>query len=55
MTFTFTDMGADDKTNVRWKKECNLCEKGRVYKPYPDQQYYRKALGDPGQYGVFLK
>ncbi len=55
MTFTFTDMGAEDKTNVRWKKECKLCEDGRVYRPYPDRQYYRKTLGDPDQYGVFLK
>jgi len=55
MTFTFTDLGADDKTNARWKKECKICAKGRVYRPYPDRQYYRDALGDPEQYGVFLK
>lgn len=55
MTFTFTDLGAEDKTNRRWKKECKVCEGGRVYGPFPDRQYYRKALGDPDQYGVFLK
>ncbi|HYM78786.1 MAG TPA: hypothetical protein VE377_22635 [Candidatus Dormibacteraeota bacterium] len=55
MTFTFTDMGAEDKTNARWKKECKLCEDGRVYRPYPDRRYYRKTLGDPEQYGVLLK
>ena len=55
MTFTFTDLGAEDKTNERWKKECKICANGRVYRPYPDRQYYRDALGDPEQYGVFLK
>jgi hypothetical protein len=55
MTFTFTDMGAEDKTNTRWKKECKLCKNGRVYRPYPDREYYRETLGDPEKYGVFLK
>jgi hypothetical protein len=55
MTFTFTDLGAEDKTNPRWKKECRICKGGRVYRPYPDRQYYRDTLGDPGQYGAFLK
>jgi len=30
MTFTFTDLGAADKTNQRWKKECKFCEGGRI-------------------------
>lgn len=55
MTFTFTDLSAEDKSNPRWKKDCKLCEKGRLYRPYPDEGYYRGALGDPAQYGVFLK
>ena len=55
MTFTFTDLGADDKTNPRWKKECKLCKKDRVYRPYPNDKYYREVLGSPDQYGVFLK
>ena len=55
MTFTFTDLGAHDKSNPRWKKECKLCERGRVYKPYPDNEYYRRTLGDPSQFGVFFK
>ena len=54
MTFTFTDLGGEDKTNERWKKECKVCS-GRIYKPYPDEHYYRNALGDPNQYGVALK
>jgi hypothetical protein len=55
MTFTFTDLGGDDRTNPKWKKVCKLCKGQRVYRPYPDDQYYRQALGDPGEYGIFLK
>jgi hypothetical protein len=55
MTFTFTDLGPEDRSNPRWKKDCKICEDGKVYRPYPDRQYYRDALGDPEQYGVFLK
>lgn len=55
MTFTFADLGAQDKTNPQWKKVCKLCEKGRVYRPYPNDKYYREVLGSPDQYGVFLK
>ena len=55
LTFTFADLGAEDKSNSRWKKECKVCEGGRVYRPYPDEKYYRKVLGDPEQFGVFLK
>jgi hypothetical protein len=55
MTFTFTDLGAEDKTNKRWKKDCKICDGGRIYRPYPDGEYYRGVLGDPQQYGVFLK
>jgi hypothetical protein len=55
MTFTLTDLGAEDKSNPRWKKECKLCERGRVYKPYPNSDYYRLTLGDPDQFGVFFK
>lgn len=55
MTFTFTDLGAEDKSNPRWKKDCKLCGRGRVYKPYPNNDYYRQTLGDPSQFGVFLK
>ena len=55
MTFTFTDLGAEDRTNRHWKMECKICEGGRIYRPYPDQRYYRDTLGDPDKYGVFLK
>ena len=55
MTFTFADFGAEDKTNSRWKKECKICASGRVYRPYPDNKYYRQVLGDPDQYGALYK
>jgi hypothetical protein len=51
MTFTFTDLGAEDKTNPQWKKVCKICRTARIYRPYPDEKYYREALGDPGEYG----
>lgn len=55
MTFTFTDLGANDRTNPRWKKECKICGRGRVYRPYPDRQYYRDTLGNPSEYGALLR
>lgn len=55
MTFTFTDLGAADKSDPRWKKECRICNGGRVYRPYPDEKYYRNVLGEPEKFGVFLK
>jgi len=50
MTFTFTDLGAEDKTNPRWKKVCRICRTARIYQPYPDEKYYRDALGDLTDY-----
>jgi len=55
MTFTFTDLGAGDKTNRRWRRDCRICKDGRIYRPFPNEEYYRGVLGDPQQYGVFLK
>jgi hypothetical protein len=55
MTFTFTDLGATDRTNARWKRVCKRCDGGKVYVPYPNEQYYKDVLGDPSQYGLFLK
>lgn len=54
-TFTFTDLGAEDKSNPRWRKQCRVCRTARIYRPFPDEKYYRDALGDPGQYGAALK
>ncbi len=54
-TFTFTDLGGDDKTNPLWKKVCKPCENGgRIYNPYPTEQYYDAILGDPKDYGLML-
>jgi len=55
MTFTFTDLGAENRGNARWRKECKVCGHGKVYRPYPDRQYYLDVLGDPAHYGAFLK
>ena len=55
MTFTFTDLGASDRTNPRWKSECKVCKNTRVYRPYPDRQYFLDALGNPESYGTALQ
>jgi hypothetical protein len=54
MTFTFTDLGGEDKSNPRWRSVCKICQ-GRIYKPYPTEQYYRDVLGDPKDYGEALQ
>src|SRR5579862_9782196 len=51
-TFTFTDLGAEDKGNPEWKTYCKLCKSGRIYKPYPDMNYYLSVLGDPRDFGT---
>jgi hypothetical protein len=51
LTFTFTDLGpAYDHNNPRWAKFCALCGKSRIYRPYPDNDYYVAVLGDPSQF-----
>ena len=46
--FTFTDLGPEDHGNPRWRKLCQPCSGGgRVYVPYPNENYYRSVLGDP--------
>jgi len=52
LTFTFTDLGAEDRGNPQWKKFCRLCKGGKVYKPYSDKNYYRDVLGDPKDFGT---
>jgi len=47
MAFTFTDLGPGDHGNPRWRKLCKPCKGGRVYEPYPTEDYYRNVLGDP--------
>ena len=51
LAFTLTDLGPEDKGNPKWRKLCKLCNSGRVYKPYPDENYYRAVLGDPKDFG----
>jgi hypothetical protein len=46
-TFTFTDMGPSDRSNPKWAKYCRICNGGRVYNPYPNEDYYKGMLGDP--------
>lgn len=46
LTFTVTDLGPQDHGNPKWRKLCQICL-GRVYKPYPNETYYRQLLGDP--------
>jgi len=45
--FTLTDLGGTDHSNPKWRKLCKLCKSGRVYKPYPTEEYYLSVLGDP--------
>jgi hypothetical protein len=52
LTFTFADLGPDDRGNLEWKKYCSLCKSGRVYRPYPDRNYYFSVLGDPKDFGT---
>lgn len=52
LTFTFTDMGAGDKSNPEWSKYCRICKGGRVYNPFPDKNYYFGMLGDPKDFGT---
>jgi hypothetical protein len=54
LTFTFTDLGAADQGNPEWKKYCKLCKGGRIYKPYPDTNYYLNVLGDPKEFGTVV-
>ena len=46
-TFTFTDLGPQDHSNPEWAKYCKICKGGRIYKPYPTEDYYVGMLGDP--------
>lgn len=51
-TFTFTDLGPENKGNPQWEKYCRLCKGGRIYDPYPDRDYYLSMLGDPKEFGT---
>jgi hypothetical protein len=55
LTFTLTDLGASDESNPRWTKFCLPCKSGRIYNPYPTEEYYYSVLGDPNNFGLALK
>lgn len=46
-TFTFTDLGPADHSNPEWARSCKICKGGRIYNPYPTEDYYLGMLGDP--------
>jgi len=55
LSFTFTDLGAADHGNPRWASYCATCKrKGRIYDPFPKEDYYRGMLGDPKSFGLNL-
>lgn len=50
--FTLTDLGPEDHGNPKWRQFCRLCKSGRIYNPYPTDDYYLNALGDPKDFGL---
>jgi len=55
LTFTFTDLAGPDHSNPRWWQASQVKPGDQIYMPYPNQNYYRKVLGDPAEFGVNLK
>jgi hypothetical protein len=55
LTFTFTDLGPEDKGNSLWAKYSHINKGDRIYAPYPDLAYYRRLLGNPGDFGLDWK
>lgn len=55
MTFTFTDLSGSGEPNKFWERYSSFVEGDRVYKPYPDEAYYRKMLGNPALFGLDFK
>jgi len=52
LTFTFTDLGGEDKSNPLWAKYSRFPAGGRIYNPYPKEDYYYRMLGDPKFFGL---
>jgi hypothetical protein len=50
--FTLTDLGPENKGNPEWRKLCRLCKSGRVYNPYPTEEWYQAVLGDPAKFAL---
>jgi hypothetical protein len=56
LSFTFSDLGAEDHSNPRWSQYCTACKSGvRIYNPYPTEAYYLGVLGDPKDFGLHLE
>jgi hypothetical protein len=55
MTFTFTDLGPADHSNPIWAKYSKFPAGGRIYKPYPNEDYYLRMIGDPKFFGMNWK
>ena len=53
-TFTFADLAKSDRTETRWKRLRAITGRG-IYRPWPDEGYYRAVLGDPKDFGSGLK
>lgn len=54
--FTFSDLGAEDHSNPEWAKYCKFCKRGgRIYNPFPTEDYYLDMLGDPKDFGLNFK
>jgi hypothetical protein len=55
LSFTFSDLGAEDHSNPRWAQYCQTCKrKGKIHDPWPLEPYYRQILGNPDDFGVHL-
>ncbi|MGA3371158.1 MAG: hypothetical protein ABSC48_05290 [Terracidiphilus sp.] len=55
LTFTFTDLAGADHSNPRWQKYSKVKYSDRIYKPYPNEGYYRAILGNSADFGLNLK
>lgn len=56
LSFTFSDLGAEDHSNPRWAKFCTACKgRGQIYNPWPTEAYYLAVLGDPKDFGLHLE
>jgi hypothetical protein len=55
LTFTFTDLAGKDHSNPRWQRYSRVNPSDEIYRPYPNESYYRIVLGDPEDFGLNLK
>jgi len=55
LTFTLTDLGAGDESNPTWAKFSHLRPGERIYRPYPNEAYYQRILGDANKFGLNWK